>query len=414
MSLYYIRVGGRLVRTGILPDSAITLAATDIYAISSSLASSIRNLNSSMISSDGTLSSTNAVEDTRITSLEVGITGSNARITSLEAETSCKNVVYVAENGSDLSVSGSMNSPFLTVQAAVNYIESKRPSVYSITDHVVINIAPGSYSGNVTVTKPYIHFQGAGYNKNSKATTLNGLINISNTVNPVGGGGVSNTVVGLYNMLISAPITETGSVVSFAGTGQATIVLDTLYVTARGLNTSALFVSKSLADNSSRLKVENCIFGTDGGSSLGPTVDITNIYSTFVHSEIGYNITSSGVALKVRDTSVEFGQGGLISTNAATGTGVFITSSNPLAPFVLSETAVVVSSTSTTAIRLTPNANIISARNGYSVASGSTNFVISGSVNSYYTSAFDSTISTYCRRISALYNTPGSASFVRV
>ena len=72
MSIYYVRVNGRLVRTGVLPDSAITLAADTIYSISSSLAAADAASNA-RITADGvritSLTSTDTSFDTRITTL---------------------------------------------------------------------------------------------------------------------------------------------------------------------------------------------------------------------------------------------------------------------------------------------------------------------------------------------------------
>lgn len=350
-------------------------------------------------------------------------TGSNGAVTinaPVAGSSSSKYVVYVAKDGSDSSVSGSVNSPFLTIQAAINYIETNRPSIFANTAHVVIKVGPGVYGGDVTITKPYISIEGHAWNRNTKNTQINGLVNVSNTTNP--GGGVSNTTISFTGLQISPPSSASAPVITYGGTGQPTLVLDSIYGTANGNNTYVLFVSKSGADGTaSRLKINDCIFTTDTAATTYPTVQISNVYTVFEGCTIDYSVTrSGGCALDIKNVSVEYNRG-YINSNAISSSVIIITGSISQ-PFVLGSSAVTISGTnSSNGINLTAGSYLISNNNGYGIPSGSRNFVISGSATSYITSGFDSIIDTrvllvdtYSRRRATMVQLPSSASFVVV
>ena len=345
-------------------------------------------------------------------------TGSNGAITiaasALAASGSSKNVIYVAKDGSNSSVSGSVNSPFLTIQGAINYIEGKRPSVYSNTEDVVILVAPGTYSEDITFTKPFINVMGYVPTQYSKATQLSGLVNINNTSNP--GGGTGQTF-GIYNFLITAPTTASANVISFSGTGNGSLVLENMQVVGGGSNQSILYVSKSAAvATNCRVKVLNSIFNTETAGSAGPTANIFNVYSVFESCEITYGgSVSGGTALNTNNATVDFLRGTL-----AAGTSNSIVSKitgSSLTPLTVGDTAVLGTSTGTNGFLLAPGATFVSGKNAFSIATGTT-FVVSGSATSNFVTAFDGILAggiLYNNRISnTMTTTFVSASYTKV
>ena len=346
-------------------------------------------------------------------------TGSNGAIT-IDAGAagivsgSSKNVIYVAKNGSNSSISGSISSPFLTIQGAINYIESKRPSVYSNTEDVVILVAPGIYSEDITFTKPFINVMGYVPTQYSKATQLSGLVNINNTSNP--GGGTGQTF-GIYNFLITAPTTASANVISFSGTGNGSLILENMQAVGGGSNQSILYVSKSAAvATNCRVKVRHSIFNTETSGSSGPTTNIFNVYSIFESCEIVYSgSVSGGTVLNTNNATVDFLRGTL---SAATSNSVVakITGSS-LTPLTVGDTAVLGTSTGTNGFLIAPGATFVSGKNAFSIATGTT-FVVSGSATSNFVTAFDGIFAggiLYNNRISnTMTTTFGSASYTKV
>lgn len=340
-----------------------------------------------------------------------------ATVAAATATTSSKNVIYVAKNGSDASVSGSVNSPFLTIQSAINYIEGKRPSVYSNTEDVVVMVAPGTYSEDITFTKPYINVMGHVPTQFSKATQINGLININNTSNPGGGPGQT---FGIFNFLITAPTTASANVISFSGTGNGSLVLENMQAVGGGSNQSILYVSKSAAVAPlCRVKVLNSIFNIETAGSAGPTANIFNVYSAFENCEIGYSgSVSGGTVLNSDNAVIEYYRGNL--TAGTSNSIVAKITGSIFSPLTVGDIAVI-GSTGATEINgflLAPGASLLAGKNAYSLPTSATKFVVSGSATSTFVTAYDSILAggvLYNNRISnTMTTTVATASFVKV
>lgn len=84
------------------------------------------------------------------------------------------NELYVSKNGDDTSGNGSINSPFLTVSAAL-----VQANTYADTTPVIIHISPGAYAENITVIKPNICLKGSTIGS-TKTIRLDGTC----TINP--------------------------------------------------------------------------------------------------------------------------------------------------------------------------------------------------------------------------------------
>lgn len=87
---------------------------------------------------------------------------------------SFENEIHVSKNGNDSSGNGSINTPFLTISAAITQINS-----YADNKPIILNISPGEYSENITIVKPNIHLKGSSIGS-TRMTRINGTL----TINP--------------------------------------------------------------------------------------------------------------------------------------------------------------------------------------------------------------------------------------
>lgn len=86
--------------------------------------------------------------------------------------------VYVATNGSDAADNvGSITSPFLTIQAAIDYITNQPPYLAYPQTTVCIFVAPGEYPGNIQL-EDNIYIVGATPANNSQVSSKLGPVTI--------------------------------------------------------------------------------------------------------------------------------------------------------------------------------------------------------------------------------------------
>ena len=110
-------------------------------------------------------------------------------------------------NGNDTTGNGSMDSPFLTIQAAIN-----ESNTLSISTPVVIYIHPGRYTENITITKPLTSIVGM-TSTFSNGCQINGNVTITPSDDSLG---VFNNLFSIENLLITGR-TGSASVVTFSG-----------------------------------------------------------------------------------------------------------------------------------------------------------------------------------------------------
>jgi hypothetical protein len=168
------------------------------------------------------------------------------------------NEYHVSQNGNDISGNGSMDSPFLTIQAAIN--ESNN---LSINTPVVIYIHPGRYTENITITKPLTTIMGM-TNTFSNGCQINGNVTITPSDDSLG---VFNNLFSIENLLITGR-TGSSSVVTFSGvnTGYLNINNCKIY-TSQALQKLLYFTNTNVT--APRLKMFNCnLVGNIGTDSI--------------------------------------------------------------------------------------------------------------------------------------------------
>ena len=151
--------------------------------------------------------------------------------------TTTDNVLYVSKNGND-SNAGNISTQKLTIQSAIDVVVSKYPQ------QGVILIAPGVYSGNLSITKPNVTL--LGYSPNSQQNLLTqivGTVSIACTEAQ----DLFYSQIGILNLQIAGVITFSSAVNhSFS------------IENCRIANSGAIFTQTSPSTNDFRIRMRNC------------------------------------------------------------------------------------------------------------------------------------------------------------
>jgi len=160
--------------------------------------------------------------------------------------TSTDNVLYVSKNGGD-SNKGTIALQYLTIQAAINSATLRYPQ------QVVILIAPGVYSGNLSITKPNVTL--LGYSPSSQQNLLTqivGNVSIACTASQ----DLYYSQVGIFNLHISGSVIDTSTVVHTLNIEQCRIA-----------NNGQIFWQNSSADNRTRLEQVTLLHASTGAGT---------------------------------------------------------------------------------------------------------------------------------------------------
>jgi hypothetical protein len=194
-------------------------------------------------------------------------------------------IVYVTKTGNDSTGDGSITNPFATISAALSYANTTWPANVNNTSSVAIMIGPGSYSENLTITRPCTHL--VGHEGKQKGVFITGNV----VINPsLSYGGVFNTSFTLTNLFLAS---ATGHVIELAGTIQSSVDINNcvLYAFAAGKG----FTVTNNASGGNRIRIVQTDITTIGN---GQCVDLSNILTAIL--SIGtYSSASTSEALKI-------------------------------------------------------------------------------------------------------------------
>lgn len=160
--------------------------------------------------------------------------------------------LFVAKNGNDGTGDGSLSSPYLTIGAALT-----AANAISGAQYVRINVAPGTYAENLSITRAKLVVAGAGATAEDHATTISGTVTVNPTLTTSGS---ANEVVELTGLLISAGSGATGPAVYVTGTQSFGVVVSDSYVTTEASGQTAVTVDGSAALDRVRFWTRNSIF----------------------------------------------------------------------------------------------------------------------------------------------------------
>jgi hypothetical protein len=221
--------------------------------------------------------------------------------------------LFVDPNGNDTTGDGGANFPFKTIQKAHDYANTN----ISLNDQVVVRINCGTYSENLSVTRPNIHFIGPSEGV-TKSTRISGTVNV-NTSSSIGG--TVNDMVSFENILIAAG-PGAGDVLTAAGSYGYALTLNNVYIFTQSTSAKCINITNTVSGG---LKIEMKNVILQNQSSSGNTLELSNVYyanidrTTFFNgSGKALNITSSGATI----TSSRFESSGpgattMIGTNSS-------------------------------------------------------------------------------------------------
>jgi hypothetical protein len=215
-------------------------------------------------------------------------------------------VINVSKGGNDTTGDGSITRPFLTIGAALSYINTNFPQGSNSGEQIMIMLAPGNYVEDITITRFLTNIWG--YEGKSKATRISGTVTINGAVDH---SGVFQNSVTLNNLFIAGG--SNNSAVVLSGTIATTLEVNncSLYTAGTG---SPLLVNNTAASGN-KLRVPYCEIVAAGNA---PAVDITNVNNGVI-SNINSNSASTGDAWKFTNTTCTLG---VIQLTTATSTNV--------------------------------------------------------------------------------------------
>jgi hypothetical protein len=195
--------------------------------------------------------------------------------------------IHVAKNGVDGGSTGKPYQPFLTLTAAISYIEA----TFTNGEPIVVRVHPGTYSEAITLTRPRTYLIGT-----QSTTTV--ITNISSvTINPsVVDGGVYNSSFSLENLLLSGH-SSTGSVITMAGTVEYSLHIRNCYIFTSHVGQKGLLVTNTSA-NKPRLYVNELLSNNIQSSAVN--FDLSNCSAQLKNLTI---YSGTATSLKVASTA---------------------------------------------------------------------------------------------------------------
>lgn len=174
---------------------------------------------------------------------------------------------WVSPNGSNIdavSNGGSLENPFQTIQACINYCETLTAS-----DNVYryIHILGGNYTEDLVISKKvYLIGEATTSQSASVGNCINGNITINVNAN---GADIFNNGVHISNLLVNGTLTDNSNI------NHMVIVENTYIYTPDNASGRGLYFN-STAPNS-RLKLWNCQIISGGSSGTDPLIEINSV-----------------------------------------------------------------------------------------------------------------------------------------
>ena len=146
---------------------------------------------------------------------------------------------FVSTGGNDTTGDGSLSAPYATISKAVEIANA-----VAGTSFLKINVAPGTYSGSFTISRPNILIEGAGVNSEERFSKIAGTVTVDSTA----ASEAFNQQVGLAGFFIES--STTSPAVYFTGTGFETLSIDGCLVTVTNAAANAILCDSTAATRS--------------------------------------------------------------------------------------------------------------------------------------------------------------------
>jgi len=250
----------------------------------------------------------------------------------VDAATKVARVYYVAVDGSDLN-DGSISKPFATIQAA----HDEAATEYSAGEYVCIDVGPGTFTGDLSLTRKNTLIQGQGHRAEMFATKLVGSV----VVNPSSATNKFNDLVGLAGMFIAAAGGATTPAVKASGSGLYSLIINDCYCyTTNAAATASALACDATNATRPRILVNDSILAVE---AVGPAVaqlDRGDVWmnNTRINHNSGVTLGAAGSAVVVANDATLWlnmctvetrTRGAAISaTGASAGTKLLLSNSN--------------------------------------------------------------------------------------
>jgi hypothetical protein len=204
------------------------------------------------------------------------------------------NEIYVSKGGNDSTADGSITKPFLTISAAINYLNTNYPVANNSGTQFVIVVGPGLYSENVNINRLLTHLWA--YEGKLKTTRISGTVTVTSAVDYQG---IFQNVVSLNNLFIDNTTNNALEV-----TGSIPISIDINNCALYTDSTGVPFVMTNTALGGNRLR----LIGTDlTAAGNASALDITNVTNCFINDINTSSAKVGGSAWKIADSVMTIG-----------------------------------------------------------------------------------------------------------
>lgn len=187
----------------------------------------------------------------------------------IECDYRLENTFYVSPNGSDSTGKGNIESPFASIQKAIDDAEASGSNLY-----YYIMVMPGNYTENITITKK---LNLIGMASSPYSASVGCVISGSVTIN------VGNNGADMFNNAVNISGFLIGSLVSFVSTENSILNIENCYLYSDdNASGRALYFNPSCAN--SRLRLTNTIIVSGGSAGLDPLVEITSVSQVLMNN----------------------------------------------------------------------------------------------------------------------------------
>ena len=247
--------------------------------------------------------------------------------------------VYVAKNGNDSTGDGSLSKPLLTIGAALT---AAGPADGT---YVRINVAPGNYSGDLTITRQRTAIVGASASPDQKATQIAGTI----TVNCGTASSKFVDTVELVGLVVTA--TDGDPALKLTGTGLYGVSVEDCYLTVSNAAANAVLVD---ADNVGRprLLIRDSVVTQQANSTTVPVMQLTRGDVRIDATQVYASVTGTAAMISVENNATLFAERLLADSNMS-GPTISVNSSATEIPLLLSSAAVTARGVGTNADAIT-------------------------------------------------------------
>lgn len=234
--------------------------------------------------------------------------------------------LFVAGNGNDSTGDGSLSKPYLTIGAALT---AAGPADGT---YVRINVAPGNYSGDLTITRQRTAIVGASASPDQKATQIAGTV----TVNCGTASSKFVDTVELFGLYIEA--TDGDPALKLTGTSLYGVSVEACYLTANNTAANVVLVD---ADNVGRprLIIRDSVVTQQAINTTAPVMQFTRGDVRIDATQIYASVPGTAAMVVLENNATLLGER-VLADSSMSGPAISVNSSATEIPLLLSNSSV--------------------------------------------------------------------------